>query len=78
MTTTNSILAVGSIALDTLETTEGNRTEILGGSSTYFGLAASFGLLIPILCAFLYEPLSSNLSTVSRLSKVVFCLSITV
>jgi len=41
MTTTNSILAVGSIALDTLETTEGNRTEILGGSSTYFGLAAS-------------------------------------
>ena len=34
------ILAVGSIALDSLETIEGNRTEIIGGSSTYFGLAA--------------------------------------
>ena len=41
MTTTKSILAVGSIALDSLETVEGNRTEILGGSSTYFGLAVS-------------------------------------
>jgi sugar/nucleoside kinase (ribokinase family) len=41
MTTTKSILAVGSIALDSLETIAGNRTEILGGSSTYFGLAAN-------------------------------------
>jgi sugar/nucleoside kinase (ribokinase family) len=41
MTTTKSILAVGSIALDSLETVAGNRTEILGGSSTYFGLAAN-------------------------------------
>ena len=41
MTTTKSILAVGSIALDSLETIEGNRTQILGGSSTYFGLAAN-------------------------------------
>jgi sugar/nucleoside kinase (ribokinase family) len=41
MTTTKSIIAVGSIALDTLETIEGNRTEILGGSATYFGLAAN-------------------------------------
>ena len=36
-----SILAVGSIALDSLETVEGNRSEILGGSSTYFGLAVN-------------------------------------
>ena len=41
MTTSKPILAVGSIALDSLETIEGNRTEILGGSSTYFGLAAN-------------------------------------
>ena len=41
MTTTKSILAVGSIALDSLETIEGNRTKILGGSATYFGLAAN-------------------------------------
>jgi len=40
MTTKKSILAVGSIALDSIETIEGSRTEILGGSSTYFGLAA--------------------------------------
>ena len=40
MTATKPILAVGSIALDSLETVEGNRTEIVGGSSTYFGLAA--------------------------------------
>ena len=41
MTTTKDILAVGSIALDTLETIEGNRTDLLGGSATYFGLAAN-------------------------------------
>ena len=41
MKTSKSILAVGSLALDSLETIEGNRTEILGGSSTYFGLAAN-------------------------------------
>jgi sugar/nucleoside kinase (ribokinase family) len=41
MTTTKSILAVGSIALDSLETINGSRTEILGGSSTYFALAAN-------------------------------------
>jgi len=40
MTTKKSILAVGSIALDSIETIEGNRTDILGGSSTYFALAA--------------------------------------
>ena len=40
MSATKPILAVGSIALDSLETIEGNRTEIIGGSSTYFGLAA--------------------------------------
>jgi sugar/nucleoside kinase (ribokinase family) len=41
MKTSKSILAVGSIALDSLETIEGNRNEIIGGSSTYFGLAAN-------------------------------------
>ena len=40
------ILAVGSIALDTLETVNGNRDEILGGSATYFAAAA--GLLAPV------------------------------
>jgi sugar/nucleoside kinase (ribokinase family) len=40
------ILAVGSIALDTLETVHGNRNEILGGSATYFAAAA--GLLAPV------------------------------
>ena len=36
-----NILAVGSIALDSLETINGNRDDVLGGSATYFGVAAS-------------------------------------
>ena len=35
------IITVGSIALDTLETPSGKVTDALGGSSTYFALAAS-------------------------------------
>ncbi len=35
------ILAVGSIALDTIETPQGRREEILGGSATFFAVAAS-------------------------------------
>ena len=37
----NSILAVGSIALDSLETCNGSRDDLLGGSATYFSIAAS-------------------------------------
>ncbi len=37
-----SVLVVGSVALDTLKTPEGEREEILGGSATYFSLAASY------------------------------------
>ena len=35
------ILAVGSIALDTIETPNGKCQEILGGSATFFGVAAA-------------------------------------
>ena len=38
----NSILAVGSIALDSIETPNGKKNNILGGSATHFSLAASF------------------------------------
>jgi len=41
-----TILAVGSIALDTLMTPRGNRENIIGGSATYFSLSA--GLLAPV------------------------------
>ena len=41
-----TILAVGSIAIDTLETPNGNRKNILGGSASYFSIAA--GLLAPV------------------------------
>ena len=41
-----TILAVGSIAIDTLETPNGNRKNILGGSASYFAIAA--GLLAPV------------------------------
>lgn len=37
-----SILVVGSIALDSVKTPFGEATEILGGSATYFSVAASF------------------------------------
>ena len=37
-----SILVVGSIALDTIETPFGKREDVLGGSCTYFSYAASF------------------------------------
>jgi len=37
-----SLLVVGSIALDSVETPFGRRAEVLGGSATYFSTAASF------------------------------------
>tara|TARA_B100000029_G_scaffold511075_1_gene604096 strand:+ start:340 stop:1257 length:918 start_codon:yes stop_codon:yes gene_type:complete len=37
----NPLLAVGSIALDSIKTPKGNRLDILGGSASYFTLAAS-------------------------------------
>src|ERR1700738_5071365 len=37
-----SILAVGSVAFDTITTPTGHVDNELGGSATYFGLAASY------------------------------------
>jgi sugar/nucleoside kinase (ribokinase family) len=37
-----SILVVGSVAFDSLKSPEGERDEILGGSATYFSIAASY------------------------------------
>ena len=37
-----SILVVGSVAIDSVKTPFGNRPEALGGSATYFSVAASF------------------------------------
>ncbi|MBW4039660.1 MAG: sugar kinase [Acidobacteria bacterium] len=37
-----SILVVGSVAFDTLETPSGKRGRVLGGAATHFALAASF------------------------------------
>src|SRR5215475_13219374 len=39
---TASILAVGSVAFDSLKTPFGHADEILGGSATYFSVAASY------------------------------------
>jgi sugar/nucleoside kinase (ribokinase family) len=41
-----TILAVGSIAIDTIETPNGSRKNLLGGSASYFSVAA--GLLAPV------------------------------
>jgi sugar/nucleoside kinase (ribokinase family) len=37
-----SVLVVGSVALDSVETPSGGRTEILGGSASFFSTVASF------------------------------------
>jgi sugar/nucleoside kinase (ribokinase family) len=37
-----SVVVVGSLALDTIQTPSGERTEALGGSAVYFSTAASF------------------------------------
>ena len=42
MLTRMGILVVGSVALDTVETLEGKVEDALGGSATYFSVAASF------------------------------------
>ena len=45
------ILVVGSVALDSIETPFGKRNEILGGSATYFSLAASLFGKVDIVAA---------------------------
>lgn len=42
MTDNRSILVVGSVALDSIETPSGKVEEVLGGSAVYFSLSASF------------------------------------
>ena len=42
MTMTGSILAVGSLAFDSIETPAGKADSVLGGSANYFSVAASF------------------------------------
>src|SRR5512146_2851330 len=37
-----SLLVVGSVAFDTIQTPSGKQERILGGSATYFSLAASY------------------------------------
>lgn len=37
-----SVLVVGSMAIDSIETPFGKRKEVLGGSATYFSISASF------------------------------------
>ncbi len=41
MINTNTILAVGSIAIDSIETPNGNKSNVLGGSASFFSIAAS-------------------------------------
>jgi sugar/nucleoside kinase (ribokinase family) len=38
----SSLLVVGSVGLDTVETRAGKRVEVLGGAASYFSVAASF------------------------------------
>ena len=42
MKQSKQITAVGSIAFDTIKTSNGSRERLLGGSATYFGIAGSY------------------------------------
>ena len=46
-----SLLVVGSIALDSVETPFGLREEVLGGSATYFSIAAAFFAPVGLVAA---------------------------
>ena len=49
MQDSKEILAVGSIAFDSIKTPNGNRDKILGGSCTYFSVAASHYAQVSII-----------------------------
>ena len=49
MKVNDSILTIGSIALDTIETKDGFRKNILGGSASYFSIAASYFRQVNVL-----------------------------
>ena len=42
-----SLVVVGSVAIDTLETPRGRAPDVLGGAATYFAVAASFAQSYP-------------------------------
>ena len=44
-----SILVVGSVAFDSLETPSGKRERVLGGAATHFALAASFFIKVRVV-----------------------------
>jgi sugar/nucleoside kinase (ribokinase family) len=44
----SSLLVVGSVALDSVETRAGKRVDVLGGAATYFSVAASFLTPTPV------------------------------
>ena len=49
MNKTKTILCIGSIAFDTIETPNGNRKNLLGGSATYFSIASSIFTSVKIV-----------------------------
>ena len=49
MNKTKTILCIGSIAFDTIETPNGNRKKLLGGSATYFSIASSIFTSVKIV-----------------------------
>ena len=49
MLDSKEILAVGSIAFDSIKTPNGDRDKILGGSCTYFSVAASHYTKVSII-----------------------------
>ncbi len=46
-----SVLVVGTVAIDSIETPHGSAPQVLGGSATYFSLAASFFTKVSLVAA---------------------------
>jgi sugar/nucleoside kinase (ribokinase family) len=46
-----SLLVVGSVAIDTVETPSGRADDVIGGAATYFALAASFFVPVRMVAA---------------------------
>jgi len=63
------ILVVGSVALDSIQTPSGKREEVLGGSATYFSIAASFFNKVDII-ATVGEDFPKNYITLFKNRKI--------
>lgn len=66
MTQRNSILAVGSMAFDSVRTPSGTADHVLGGSANYFSVAASFYAPVKIVAVVGHDFPAQHLKALQR------------